>query len=170
MCARCILSTIPRMHCMIYMQHTHTRTHAHAHSFAIHRLSPERGAPPRVVICRACNDREGRDSLEAAWDMPFLIRSRCKPERSCPPSLPAVIHPTWSVHPRFFSCFPIISFALVDFSAIRNPIDSYICYFVIYRYDQRRWSAAANWSISGRSQITDVKLLTITNCDLSANL
>lgn len=69
-----------------YTQHTR----AHAHSFAMHRLSPlaERGPPPRVVICRACNDREGRDSLEAAWDMPFLIRPRCKPERSCTPSFP----------------------------------------------------------------------------------
>jgi len=85
MCARCILSTIPRMR-RVHIQYTH----AHAHSFAIHRLSPlpERGAPPRVVICRACNDREGRDSLEAVWDMPFLIRSRCKPERSCSPSSP----------------------------------------------------------------------------------
>lgn len=54
-----------------------------AHSFAMHLASPfSLGRFPRVVICRACDDREGRDSLEA-WDVPFLIRPRCKPERSC---------------------------------------------------------------------------------------
>lgn len=85
--ARCILHTIPRTY------HMYTHAHTYAHSFAIHCLSP---LAPSVVICRACDDHEGRDSLEATWDVPFLIRSRCKSKRSlCP--LPLLSPPPWYI-------------------------------------------------------------------------
>lgn len=159
MCARCILSTIPRMrHVNTYTQRVHTP----AHSFAIHRLSPlaERGPPPRVVICRACNDREGRDSLEAAWDMPFLIRPKCKPERSCSPSF---------LRSSFFFLFHCRFLCVFEFlNRIRNL---YCDRFARDRFDRNRFpclSCNLRIGVGDRQRRIDpepLKLPTITNCD-----